>query len=190
MGVGGVMDSLQGALDFVRTTPAFPAGFTAWDFFNSNLLLAIVGAAFTLVFKTATDRQRKNQDAQIENEVQRSREIVDEQDADVLKDAESKPTFREAAKIIDDFKVGIESAVEKSEGRYQRTYRKIARYDYIPLIDSMMERNLPLSIGALLKEAFTIFKTYKNGRNEVPEQVLNRLRAIRSELKRSKFLEV
>lgn len=93
------MEPLQQFFDFVRATPTLPDDFTAWDFFNSNLLLAIVGAAFTLVFREESRKQRQNENINLQNEVQKSREENETQDA-AISAAIDKPNLQIAASII------------------------------------------------------------------------------------------
>lgn len=185
--MGWDMERLQEFLDFVWTTPSFPSDFTGWDFFNSNLLLAIVGAAFTVVFRQESQKQRQNENLNLENEVQKSREENETQDA-AISAAQDKPNLQIAAKIIRTLKDAIEHRASE-DGRFKRTYDKIARYDYIPLIEAMESRNLKDGSAAPLKQAFELFKPYKNGRNEVPPDVLEKLQQIMAALREIGFVK-
>jgi len=181
------VDQFQPFFDFVWTTPTLPDDFTAWELFNSNLLLAIVGAAFTLVFREESQKQRQNENINLQNEVQKSREENETQDAAIIA-ATDKPNLQVAASIIRTLKDAIEVRAAE-DGRYKRTYDKIARFDYIPLIEAMETRNLKDGSAAPLKQAFEIFKSYKNGRNEVPPSVLEKLQQILAALRETGFIK-
>lgn len=177
----------EGMEPFTGVSKWIPDGFSVWDFLNSNLLLALVGAVFTVVYQADNYRKRENENQDLQNEVQRSRAVVEQQQTRALEEAGAKPNFEEAAALIDRLKNCIESFVERSEGRYRRTYARIARYDYIPLIDAMLERNLRADLGALLREAFEKYRPFRNGRREVPDDLMNRLRDIEADLRRRGF---
>lgn len=158
-----------------------PDGFSVWDFLNSNLLVALVGLWFTTVFKKDSDRRQVA-------EAKKSETDEATLDAEALTVAEGKNNFVEAAKLVDDLKQRTEKRIaETKDGRHKRTYSKITRYDYVPLIDAMMDRGLDPQIAELAKKAFNIYKPYKNGRREIPSDILKKLQDIMSKLDELNF---
>lgn len=186
-GVGKHMDWLNRVTSFALETPTFPADFTAWDFLNSNLLLAVVGAAFTWVFRQEAERQRKNEDLKLQNDVQKSLDESDTQDAQIAS-ADANPNLRQASEIIRRLKDAIEQRTTE-DLRFKKTYDKIARYDYVPLIEAMKTRNLKDASADELISAFNLYKPYRNGRREMPGEDLQKLRRISRKLEESDLMK-
>lgn len=184
------MERFQQFLDFIWTTPTLPPTFTAWEFFNSNLLLAVVGAAFTWVFQSESRKQRKNQEQELANQVLSSRE-EDEKDDAKLSDLDNKPNLKAASQIIRTLKDGIDARADKENKLYKKTYDKMSRYDYLPLIEAMRMRNFKYDSDTadMLMEAFEKYKPFKSGRNEVPDEIRKRLEHIERKLRRRGFFD-
>lgn len=181
------MEWLESVRTFALNTPTLPDDFTAWDFLNSNLLLAVVGAAFTWVFRQEAERQRKNEDIKLQNDVQKSLDESDTQDAQIAS-ADANPNLQEASGIIRKLKDAIELRTT-DDLRFKKTYDKIARYDYVPLIEAMKTRNLKDSSADELISAFNLYKPYRNGRREMPIEELQKLRRIARKLEDSDLMK-
>jgi len=170
----------EAVVQYFRQMQFFPEHISGWELLNSNLPLAVVGAIFTVVFKNDSDRRR---------ETEAKKSITDEGtlDAEALEVGKEKRNFPDAARIIDDLKAKTEARIAKADGRYKRTYDKMTRYDYVALLDAMEQRGLDRKLGELAKEAFNLYRPFKNGRRDVPDDVLNGLREKRKQLDKLGF---
>lgn len=167
--------------EFLASLSFWPREFSGWELLNSAAVLGVAG----VLIKVGQDQvaARKRQTA-VESE-----QLDSKKEAVALEVAKKQATlnFAEASGVISDLKDGVEAGVANSNLLYQKTYEKTERYDYTVLIQKMAERNLREEMAKLLIEAFETYKPYKNGRVNVPDPILQRLREIEAELRRIGF---
>ena len=175
----------------------FPAGFTFWDFLNSQFLntlsaalvavvLAFVGRKVTKSNEDAAaqegalsaSQQAQNIEAAAEQHAEEPEALPQENDMR----AETKPVVDDAKSFLD------AKATNAQDGRHRRTYEALNRYDYIPLAVALNVRGeIDAEQLAAAVSLFSLWKQYERGhasKKRVPQSVLDRLRIFLEALKK------
>ena len=169
---------------------------TVWNFLDSQFLntlvssfvaivLAVVGSRVTNAAKDSAADQgavsASQQAQQIEADVQEPL-VAEAEPQEPDRRQEARVVVEEAKEYLDG------KAANASDGRHQRTYGALNRYDYIPLAVALSVRSEIKSWQlAAAVSLFSLWKQFGRGRaaqRRVPQGVLDKLQTLLQELKR------
>lgn len=192
---------------------SIPEGTTVWDILNSQFLVTMV-AAF-LGFLLSRRLRQVKESTEVAAELNLLQHEIDQEESEFLRrDLAQEPStedveagargemiseaggapsspekdFRdEAYELVYKLKVCIEERVKKADGRHQRTYQSVPRYNYRLIVQAMRNRkDLTESEAIAADMAFHIWEPYGRGRGAnrvVPKAVIEALNFAIKELK-------
>jgi hypothetical protein len=175
----------------------FPAGFTLWNFLDSQFLntvssalvaiaVAFVGGKVTLSIQDAAAQEGALSASQQAQNIEAAGEQAGEAPEASPQENDRRPQAKAAVDAAKEF---LDTKAEKSEdGRHRRTYEALNRYDYIPLAVALNVRK-EINAGQLAAAAslFSLWKQYERGhasRKRVPQSVADKLSGYLSALKK------
>lgn len=177
------MELMQWLLDALGV----PKEWTWIQFLNSQFLSTLVGAIVAIVVaRSGTKVSNAASEAataqQVATTMAQAKRYEDQEEVVEVRELSSEETnYREdARKLIQKAKEFLDGkANQDPDGRHQRTYQALGRYDYVPLAVALNDRK-QISADQLngAVRLFTNWKAYERGRaakKSVPKEVYDQM---------------
>lgn len=163
---------------------------------NEIIILSVTAVLLTFVYLNALGRV-----LYILPRLKKARRADERQDEEIIAELDRESTnspsddgvdaakwseedkFPDAANVIRSLKGFVENQISKIDGRSQRKFQRIPRYDYLDRVAELRNgRHIEEYQARILEQAFSIWRAYRSHRLPVPEHVLNTLRSAKSKL--------